>query len=443
MPSDSKISHAFGFKKAATAFEEFINSQAFGGLVLIVCTVIALILANAPIAEHYLAANHSVFGFYFNGLKFEKTVQHWVNDGLMTFFFLLVGLEIKREMLMGELSSLDKASLPIFAAIGGMVIPAGIFYLINMHDPLTLRGWAIPMATDIAYAIGIASLLSKRVPKGLLVILSAIAIADDLGAVTVIAAFYTNHISIYYLLISALLFMILIAFNRGGVKELMPYLVVGILMWYTVLESGIHATIAGVLLAFTIPGKLEYQPISVFGKVSKLIKRFEKLAHPNDMQRSDHKQILNDMDRLTHAVSTPLRKLEHILNTPVTLLVIPIFALLNAGVQFNNLSMHTLLSNPLIIGIVVGLVLGKLLGIFGVIYLLVAFKVTTLPKNIGMRHIFGVSLISGIGFTMSIFITELAFPGQQVYLQDAKVGILIGSIIAAVFGFIYLRFMRR
>ena len=441
--SEKNMKGYFAFKHAATAFEEFINSQAFGGILLIIVTIISLSFANSPYIEHYIKINHSLIGFHFNALSIEKSLQHWVNDGLMAIFFLLVGLEIKREMLMGELRSFDKASLPIFAAIGGMIIPALIFYLINMHNPATLRGWAIPTATDIAYAIGILSLLSRRIPRSLVVMLSAIAIADDLGAVTVIAVFYNQHILIYYLLISLLCFTLLIALNRAGIKVLSPYLFIGVVMWYTMLQSGVHATIAGVLLAFTIPGKLNYTPTSVLNNVKNLILRFEQLVHPNDIERTEHKKILNEVEMLSDEVSTPLRRLEYMLHTPVTLFILPLFAFLNAGVQFHNVTVHSILTNQLIIGIAIALVLGKIIGIFGTIYFLIKFKFTTLPTNMGLNHVFGLSLIAGIGFTMSIFITELAFPGQSVILNDAKIGIFIGSIIAGAFGFVYLRMISK
>lgn len=437
--TDHNTKKSFAYKKAANAFEEFIHSQAFGGVILILVTIVALALANSPAAEHYLATSHVLLGFHVNTLIIEKSLHHWVNDGLMAIFFLLVGLEIKREILMGELSSLDRASLPIIAAIGGMVIPALIYYFLNRHDPIAARGWAIPTATDIAYAIGILSLLSQRIPKALVVILTAIAIADDLGAVTVIAVFYSDHILLYYVLISLLLFAVLVALNRAGVRALTPYLIIGLFMWYTMLQSGVHATIAGVLLAFTIPGRLTYEPKSVLDKTNALKQRFDSLNHPKDINRPSHKDILDEVETLSQEINTPLRQLEHMLHTPVTLFIIPLFAFLNAGVALNNLSLHSLLANPLILGIALGLVLGKIIGIFGSIFLLRQFNLTRLPEGVTLKHMFGISLICGIGFTMSIFITELAFPGHTAMLNNAKIGILIGSLIAGVFGFVYLR----
>lgn len=425
--------------KATNTFEEFIKGQRFGGFLLVICTIVALVWANSPYAHTYFGLNHSKLGLFINSFHFGKSLQHWINDGLMAVFFLLVGLEIKREILSGELSQLSKALLPIFAAIGGMVLPAVIFTLWNLNKSENLAGWAIPMATDIAFSIGLLSLLSKCIPRSLIIFLSAVAIVDDLGAVMVIALFYTKHISLYYLLISLLLFVGLILMNCFGVRKVSPYLLVGAFLWYALMMSGVHATIAGVLLALTIPGRSRYSPQSLSNHLHSLISKFDHVRDKKEIESETRKGILQSVENLVHEVETPLQRLEHSLHTPVNYLIIPIFVLFNAGVSFTGVNIQQTLMTHLTMGIILGLFVGKPLGIFGITFITSKLGWLKLPSDLTMRHIFGVSIIAGIGFTMSIFISELAYPvvnGQEV---QAKIGILCASLLSALVGFFYLK----
>ncbi len=377
----------------------FIKSQAFSGLLLLVCSIVALAWVNSSAAASYVVINEIELGFTFLNIHLQESLQGWVNDGLMAIFFLLVGLEIKRELVVGELRVLNKALLPVCAAVGGMVVPALFYLLINYHQPQHLSGWAIPSATDIAFAIGVLSLMGKRVPRPLLIFLSALAIIDDLGAILIIAIFYGQHLAWLNLALSGLCFVALILLNVLRVKRLSCYLVLGAVLWYFMLQSGIHATIAGVLLALAIP-------VSVKG--------------------SDY---------------SPLQRLEHWLHVPVTYIIIPLFVLLNAGVTFEGADFTKSLLSSVTVGVVVGLVLGKCIGIFGVTALMVKCNWVKLSPGIHLRHYFPVSLIAGIGFTMSIFISELAFPNQQALLVQAKLGILCGSFLAAILGYTSMQIM--
>ncbi|TIR34508.1 MAG: Na+/H+ antiporter NhaA [Mesorhizobium sp.] len=369
-------------------FREFLASEAAGGIVLMAAAALALIVANSPLAEAYFDALHAYLG--------PLSVSHWINDGLMAVFFLLVGLEIKREMLDGQLSTWPRRALPGIAAAGGMLVPALVYVAINRDNPAALSGWAIPTATDIAFALGVLSLLGSRVPGSLKVFLTALAIIDDLGAVIIIAVFYTSGLSLAYLGAAFAVIALLIVLNRMGVLTLLPYLLLGVVLWVLVLKSGVHATLAGVALALTIPLKVS----------------------PGISQDSDH---------------SPLHRLEHGLHRIVPFIVIPIFGFANAGVPLAGLSAATLIE-PLTLGVAAGLVAGKLVGVFGSSALAIRLGFADLPVNAGWLHMIGISLLCGIGFTMSLFIGLLAF-ASNVELQDAvKVGILAGSFIAAILG---------
>lgn len=425
--------------KARNAFEEFVKSAAFSGVLLVLCTIIALIWANSPKHETYEHINHMMIGFHADKYSLAKSLTHWVNDGLMAIFFLLVGLEIKREVLSGELSAMSKALLPLAAATGGMIVPALIFVGINLHHPNNMSGWAIPMATDIAFAIGIMSLLSKKIPRSLIILLSAIAIVDDLGAVLVIAIFYSDSISTYYLLISLLLFVVLVIFNRFKVQKLWPYLTVGLFLWYALLLSGVHATIAGVLIAFTIPARASHRPEVISRHLHNLMNKFDTLTNKGDIEEESRKGVLQSLENIIHEVETPLQRLEHALLAPVDYFIIPLFVLLNAGVMVINMNASAILTNQLTLGIILGLVLGKPIGIFGSTWVLQKLGAVKLPTGVNLRHILGMSLLAGIGFTMSIFISELGFGDFASQLVLAKAGILIASLVAAVLGFCILK----
>jgi NhaA family Na+:H+ antiporter len=370
----------------------FLGSEAAGGIILMGVAFIAIVIANSPAAPIYFGVlKQYVFGL---------SVLHWINDALMAVFFLLVGLEIKREFLDGQLSSWSRRALPGIAALGGMVAPALIYVALNSGSPEGLRGWAIPAATDIAFALGVLSLLGKRVPGSLKVFLTALAILDDLGAVLIIAVFYSTDLSGLMLGLSFATLGLLIALNRLGVTRLSPYLALGAVLWFLVLKSGVHATLAGVALALTIP--LKPSP-----------------AAPDD-------------------AASPLHRLEHGLHGWVAFLVIPIFGFANAGVSFAGVGPSALLA-PVPLGITLGLFLGKQLGVFGFGWLAIRSGLADLPANATWTQFYGIALLCGIGFTMSLFIGLLAFPGSQALQDQTKIGVLAGSLIAGVAGYLLLR----
>ena len=371
--------------KVTKLFKEFFDSEKSGGLTLIVCTIISLIIANSTFGADY----QHFWQTQFQGHSFE----HWINDGLMTIFFLLIGLELEREIYIGELSKLKNALLPIFAAIGGMLVPAGIFLLFN-YGTATQAGAGIPMATDIAFALGILSLLGNRVPTSLKVFLTALAVIDDLGAIIIIAIFYTKTLLWTNLFIALGIFALLLVFNRMKVRNLIPYLIGGFAMWYFMLHSGVHATITGVLLAFALP----------FG---------------------------NGDEKSTSYI------LQHFLHKPVAFIILPIFALANTAIVFSSEITQTLTENNSL-GIALGLIVGKPLGIFLLTFLAVSFGLCKLPTDLNWKSIFGVGLLAGIGFTMSIFITLLAFDNETI-INNSKLVILLSSLTAGLLGFITLR----
>jgi NhaA family Na+:H+ antiporter len=373
-------------------FRDFLRSEQIGGIILIFCVIISLTIANSNLGEAFETFLNTQIGFSNQNVQLNYSISLWINDGLMAIFFLLVGLEIKREIIEGELSTPKKAAMPIFAAIGGMLLPAGVYAIFNIGTP-TVQGWGIPMATDIAFALGVISLLGKRVPASLKIFLAALAIADDLGAILVIAIFYTEELHWMQLLYSAGILGLLITMNRFGVKKLFFYIIPGIFLWYFVHHSGIHATIAGVLLALTIP------------------------TNP-----------VKD--------TSPLEKLEHIIIWPVNFLVMPIFALANTNIQFES-KMIGDLASPLGFGIIFGLALGKPIGVTLFSWLAVKLGFAKLPNRATWKHIFGLGLLAGIGFTMSIFIALLSFSNID-YKMEAKFAILIASLFSGIAGYVFL-----
>ncbi|MBE0514747.1 Na+/H+ antiporter NhaA [Sulfurimonas sp.] len=431
------------FKKVATPFEEFIHAQTTTGLILMIMTVVALVLANSPIASSYEHFFHTYINLEVGSWKLSHSIHHWINDGLMAIFFFIIGLEIKRNITVGELSDIKVAILPIIAAIGGMVIPALIYLSINGGLD-SARGWGIPMATDIAFAISALVLLGKRVPTSLVTFLVALAIVDDLGAVVVIALFYTNEIHIFWLLLALGAFFGMIALNRFGIHAVLPYFIVGLLMWYFMLESGVHATIAGVIAAMSIPSRPKYVPITFSEHTSRLLHEYDSYPIATDhMMHEKQKAILQNIKDTIDAVGTPASRLEHGLHLPVSLLVIPLFALANAGISIDFSSINQSIMQPVSLGIIFGLIGGKIVGIAGLSWLAIKLKIATLPQNTTMSQIFGVSFLGGIGFTMSIFVAELAFLGNSELIFQAKIGILAASLFAGIFGFVWLRYIAK
>lgn len=432
------------FERILTPFEEFIRRQTTSGLLLMTTAVVALVLANSGLAEAYKFLVHLPAGISIGDWALEMTLHHWVNHGLMSLFFFVVGMELKREMLVGELANWRQAALPIVAAIGGMIVPALIYFALNPEGDAA-RGWGIPMATDIAFAVGALVLLAARVPKALITFLVALAIADDLGAVLVIALFYTQDLALAWLAAAAALLAILVLFNLAGVRKVIPYFAVAVLLWYALLQSGVHATLAGVLGAFTVPARPKYDPPLFSAHIKKLIARFDASYQPGTsiMTNDELRAVVQTLDNGVVAVQTLLQRLEHIWHLPVAFLVIPVFALFNAGIPLQFDSFAETLAHPVALGVTAGLVLGKFIGITGACALALRMGIAQLPTATRFSQIAAVSLLAGIGFTMSIFIAELAFSGHPENLLMAKTGVLAASLLSGTAGFAWLWLLGR
>ena len=373
-------------------FKWFFKLEAASGLVLLFAAIIALVISNSDLSTIYFSTLDKYIFIGIDKFGLKLSVLHWINDALMAIFFFFVTLEIKREFLQGELSDIKQALLPIIAAVGGMVVPALFYVFVNFGDSETLNGWAIPSATDIAFSLGVLSLLGKRVPLSLKVFLTALAIIDDLGAIVIIALFYSGDLSIKYLSLMLLAFLILLVINKFNIKKFLPYLVVGIFLWDFTHNSGIHATIAGVLLAMTIPHRKKEKDFSL------------------------------------------LLKVEHAISPYVAFLIMPLFAFANAGVSLEGLSLNSLLDKvPL--GIVLGLFVGKQLGVFVFSYISIKLKVAKMPNNSNWYNFYGVGVLTGIGFTMSLFVGNLAFVENMQYMDGVKIGVLTGSLLSTLFGY--------
>jgi NhaA family Na+:H+ antiporter len=375
--------------------------------------------------------------------KLSHSLHHWINDGLMAIFFFIIGLEIKREITVGELSNIKAALLPVLAAIGGMVFPALIYIYINAGLE-GANGWGIPMATDIAFAISALVLLGKRVPPALVTFLVALAIVDDLGAVMVIALFYTEQIHMLPLMLAGASFLILVLFNRFGIHMILPYFIVGLFMWFFMLESGVHATIAGVIAALAIPTRPKLSAVGFRKEAKVLLDEYD--TYPIDSKKGMNerqKAILLKLESNINAIGTPAARLERDLHLPVALIVIPLFALANAGIAIDLNSISATIIEPVSMGIIGGLILGKVLGIFGVAWVAIKLKIASLPQDSSLSQIFGVAFLGGIGFTMSIFVADLTFINNPELIFQAKVGILAASLFAGLFGYSWLRFIAK
>lgn len=418
-----------------------MQKEKSGSLVLGISILVAFILANSPLHQEYHLFFEHEFGFQFDGKSYlEYSIAEWINDGLMAMFFFVVGLELKREIVAGELSNIRKAMLPIAAAIGGMIVPALIYFALNpVGDVHT--GWGIPMATDIALALGVIYLLGNRVPMILKVFLTALAIVDDIGAVLVIAFFYTSNVSMLNLAVGFGFLLVMFIGNRLGVRSLLYYAIIGIVgVWTAFLLSGIHATIAAVLAAFMIPADVRIKEHVYVARIKKHLARFVIIDPDNDIPTLTRGQlhILEQVNLDTKKAMPPLQKLEHAMAPFVNFIVLPIFALANAGVTVFNIEIEKLFSTNVALGVGLGLLLGKLLGIVGFAWLAVKLKISSFPKHLNTRNLIGVALLASIGFTMSLFITQLAFTHEE-YKTQAKVGIFVASIIGGVLGYLILR----
>lgn len=417
----------------------FMGREKSGGIVLILSVALAMLLANSNIAESYFHFFEQEVGFIVNGEPYlNYSLHHWINDGLMAMFFFVVGLELKREFIGGELADIRNTILPIGAAIGGMIVPALIFLSLNIGTPQTM-GWGIPMATDIAFALGVVYLLGDKVPASAKVFLTTLAIVDDLGAVLVIAFFYTSELSIASLLFGLGFLAVMFIGNRLGIKSLFFYAVLGIGgVWVTFLLSGIHATIAAVLAAFMIPADAKINESVYLKRMKKLTRRFEK-EEPNEVRTLEEGQV----DVLTHIqhdteIAIPLlQQLEHKMSPIVTFLIMPIFAIANAGISFTDLSLSDIFSTHVALGVTLGLLLGKPIGIIGATFLMVKMRWATLPSAITRRTLMGLGMLASIGFTMSMFISTLAFT-DELLMTQAKLGIFLASILGGIGGYVLL-----
>jgi len=424
-------------KSFLNPMQKFINAESFSGILLFVSMALALILSNSPIREVFSSIWEYEIGIKSDNFQLVKPLILWINDGLMAVFFFLIGLEIKREILIGELNSLKKASLPIFAAIGGMLIPLSLYLVLN-NSPETVNGWGIPMATDIAFTLAILKLLGNKVPFSLKIFLTAFAIIDDIGAVLVIALFYTGNISWLLLLYAGILLSILYVLSYLKIHSKFMLFIFGIIIWILFLKSGVHPTIAGILLAFAVPVRQRINEFKYTEKLKEIVHRLTISINTNNLPLLTKNQIeeIDNLEDWTNKVQSPLQQLEHRLHNWVAFLIMPVFALSNAGIYFSS---EMTINLSLAINIAISLFLGKAIGVTVFSYLSIKFKFATLPKQTNFTQILGVAILSGVGFTMSLFIGGLAFNTNEIFLNSAKIGIIVGSVISGIIGYIILR----
>lgn len=423
-----------------TSYQSFIRNESTAGVILLVCAIIALVIANIPGLQFLQKVWDVEASIKIGNFELGMSLLYWINDALMAVFFFVVGLEIKREMLVGELAQPKHAMLPIMAALGGMIFPALIFTLFN-HGTPSSHGWGIPMATDIAFAIGVLALLGKRCPVGLKVFLTALAIVDDLGSIVVLAIFYPSHaISLMYLLYAAIVLVILIIYNRTGVHQPMIYIITGLFLWYFVYKSGIHATIAGVLLAATIPAKTRINEVRFYVSSKYLVEKFKQASHGqvNVLSNSEQLTALHQLNEKVDAINPLMNRFESALHPMVNFLIMPLFALANAGVRFGGQSFASDHVSTVALGIFFGLLVGKPLGIFLFSWISVKCKIAKLPDGTNWKQLAAMGVVGGIGFTMSLFIDNLAF-SDPVMSEIGKASILVTSFLAAILGMIAVR----
>ncbi|WP_308991847.1 Na+/H+ antiporter NhaA [Mariniflexile litorale] len=427
-------------KVLLSPFQKFVKIESSSGILLLLATILALIWANSPFSESYQSLWQYKVGFVTEGFELNKPIILWINDGLMAIFFFLIGLEIKREFLIGELNSMKKLAFPLFGAVGGIIVPVLLFFIMN-KNPETFQGWGIPMATDIAFSLALLNALGSRVPLSLKIFLTAFAIVDDLGAVLVIAIFYSSNIQLGLLGMALLLLTVLYLLSYKGYYSKFIMIFLGIIIWTLFLKSGIHPTLAGILLAFSVP---IHQKIKTPEFIDNLVTITNNIKQASISKKpilsKEQIQQIDDLEDWTNKYQSPLQHLEHSLHDWVAYFIIPLFALANSGVILNS-GMD--IEMALVISISICLILGKSIGITSIIFIARKLKLIEVPADISNQQIVGVSFLAGIGFTMAIFIASLAFSESPKYIDSAKIGILIGSVIAALIGYIILRYKKQ
>lgn len=430
------------FGRIVSPFQTFMHDQATASVILIVCTLVALLIANSHLSADYHELLQTPFGFSLGEWSLRKSLHFWINDGLMAIFFFILGLEIKREILAGDLRSRRRVLPVMAAAMGGMLFPAAIYFIFNYQTDAQ-HGWGIPMATDTAFAVGMLALLGKRIPKSLTAFLAALAIIDDIGAILVIAIVYTESIQLTYLSMAGGLLVVLILFNALGVRRPGIYLFFGAIVWYAMLKSGVHATIAGILVALTIPARPKKGKRWFVNHIHRLLKQLEQIENKRPepapiLAESEQHAVLENVEETVKKTTTPLQRWESGLEHPVALFVLPVFALANAGIAIDSGTFSALYTETLTIGIVLALVPGKCIGISLFGWLVTKTGWGDLPPGMTTNHLLGIGLLGGVGFTMSIFITGLSFSSLPEYIVMAKSGILFASLIAGIAGYLWL-----
>lgn len=418
---------------------QFTHSSTKAAGVMLLAAVVALIVANSGAYEAFIEFWHTEAGFFFGDSFAGMSLAHVINDIFMAVFFLLVGLEVKYELTVGELTNIRQALLPIMAAIGGVLAPIGIYLLFNASNPETAQGWGVPTATDIAFALGILALLGNRVPSGVRVFLSTLAVADDIIAILVIAIFYGHSPSVFWLVAAAVVLVVLVLMNRSHIYSLVPYLLVGAVLWYCVFMSGVHSTIAGVLLAFVIPSGSRVNLKGFITWSGNKVREARDAFRPETpvIAQGDYIETVTDLSRVARQVVPPATRLEHKLYPWVYFGILPLFALTNADVSFAGMDIGSMFADPVLYGIMLGLLLGKPLGIMLMSFLIVKSKLASLPENVNWIHMLGASILGGVGFTMAIFVANLAFT-DELHIATAKLAILAASLLAGVLGFVFL-----
>ena len=420
--------------------QRFFRKQVASSILLLSATVIALVWANSNIAETYHSFWHTKISLVFGEFKISKSLVHWINDALMALFFFTVGLEIKRELLVGELASLKKAMLPVIAAVGGMLVPGLIYIAFNLGSS-TMDGWGIPMATDIAFALGAVAIFGTKLPVNLRIFLAAFAIADDLGAVLVIAMFYTKEIVWFYVFVCAMLTLCLAIANLLWIRWTLIYAVIGLAIWFFVLGSGIHPTVAGVIVSLFIPARGRYDTDRFLQNVDEIMAKFkceDQSCGYSILLNQEHMHAVHALELACHDVETPLQRLMHALHPWVAFTILPLFALSNTGLNFHGINFSEVAAHTVSLGIFFGLVFGKPLGVMLFSYIAVKSGVGSLPQNVKWLHILGSAMLGGIGFTMSLFIADLSFSSFHMMLSYAKMAILSASVLSAIIGIIFL-----